>query len=126
MTEGGRSRDTWICATYDGRVTRQVLEPETGFVAPTAAITPGSVPRVLPERPINPPTTIERLRVDMPNDRLNGWIVTLVIGAIAFVIRVVNLGYPKKLVFDETYYAKDAYSLLRFGYERKWPSDANS
>src|SRR5688572_3212973 len=62
----------------------------------------------------------------MPSDRLNGWIVTLIIGAIAFVIRVVNLGYPNKLVFDETYYAKDAYSLLKFGYERNWPSDANS
>ena len=62
----------------------------------------------------------------MPTDRLNGWIVTLIIGAIAFVIRFVNLGYPNKLVFDETYYAKDAYSLLKFGYERNWPSDANS
>ena len=62
----------------------------------------------------------------MPTDRLNGWIVTLIIGAIAFVIRFVNLGYPNKLVFDETYYAKDAYSLLKFGYERNWPSNANS
>ena len=62
----------------------------------------------------------------MPTDRVNGWIVTLIIGAIAFVIRFVNLGYPNKLVFDETYYAKDAYSLLKFGYERDWPSNANS
>jgi dolichyl-phosphate-mannose--protein O-mannosyl transferase len=62
----------------------------------------------------------------MPTDRLNGWIVTLIIGAIAFVLRFINLGYPNKLVFDETYYAKDAYSLLKFGYERDWPSDANS
>ena len=52
--------------------------------------------------------------------------MTLIIGAIAFVIRFVNLGYPNKLVFDETYYAKDAYSLLKFGYERDWPSNANS
>ena len=59
-------------------------------------------------------STIERLRVAMPTDRVNGWIVTLIIGAIAFVIRFVNLGYPNKLVFDETYYAKDAYSLLKF------------
>ena len=35
-------------------------------------------------------------------------------------------GYPNKLVFDETYYAKDAYSLLQFGYERNWPTDANA
>ena len=72
-----------------------------------------------------PPTTIERLRVPMPADRVLGWVVTLLITAAAFAIRVVNLGYPNKLVFDETYYAKDGYSLLKFGYERNWPSDAN-
>ena len=44
----------------------------------------------------------------------------------AFVIRLVNLGYPNKLVFDETYYAKDAYSLLQHGYERGWKPDANA
>ena len=83
------------------------------------------LPRAL-DWPPSPPSTIERLRVAMPTDRVNGWIVTLIIGAIAFVIRFVNLGYPNKLVFDETYYAKDAYSLLKFGYERDWPSNANS
>jgi dolichyl-phosphate-mannose--protein O-mannosyl transferase len=62
----------------------------------------------------------------MPTDRLTGWLVTLVIGAIAFGLRVVRLGYPNKLVFDETYYAKDAYSLLQHGYERSWPSDADA
>ena len=82
-------------------------------------------PRAL-DWPPSPPSTIERLRVTMPTDRLNGWIVTLIIGAIACVIRFVNLGYPNKLVFDETYYAKDAYSLLKFGYERDWASNANS
>jgi dolichyl-phosphate-mannose-protein mannosyltransferase len=116
-----------IGATYDGRVPRQVLESERGLVTSAYAVTQGSTPpRVLPDWPANPPSTIERLRVAMPTDRINGWIVTLIIGAIAFVIRYVNLGYPNKLVFDETYYAKDAYSLLKFGYERDWPSDANS
>ena len=74
---------------------------------------------------VPPPSTVERLRPPMPGDRLTGWLVTLLVGAVAFVTRVVDLGYPNKLVFDETYYAKDAYSLLRFGYERSWPSDAN-
>jgi len=72
-----------------------------------------------------PPNTIERLRGSRPTDRLMGWAVTLVITGIAFVIRIVNLSTPNKLVFDETYYAKDAYSLLRFGYERNWPESAN-
>jgi dolichyl-phosphate-mannose--protein O-mannosyl transferase len=108
-------------------VTRQVLEPDKGLVAPAGAVTGGfTSQRMLADWPPNPPSTIERLRVTMPTDRINGWIVTLIIGAIAFVIRYVNLGYPNKLVFDETYYAKDAYALLKFGYERDWPSDANA
>ncbi len=72
-----------------------------------------------------PESTIDRLRGSQPTDRLTGWAVTLVVSAIAFAIRFVNLGSPNKLVFDETYYAKDAYSLLRFGYERGWPGSAN-
>ena len=61
----------------------------------------------------------------MPSDRLIGWIATLAVTAVAFAIRIVHLGRPPYLVFDETYYAKDAYSLLQFGYERGWPDDAN-
>ncbi|RCK70798.1 phospholipid carrier-dependent glycosyltransferase [Desertihabitans brevis] len=65
------------------------------------------------------------LRDPMPTDRLVGWTVTLGLTALAFVVRVIGLGYPDKLVFDETYYPKDAWSLLHFGYEREWPADAN-
>ncbi len=85
-------------------------------------------PEAAPAVEVGPllPTTVERLRLPMPTDRLTGWLVTLLIGAVAFVTRVVNLGYPNKLVFDETYYAKDAYSLLKHGYERSWPGNANA
>ncbi len=65
------------------------------------------------------------LRDAPPRDRLLSWGVTLGLTLLAFVVRVVNLGTPNKLVFDETYYPKDAWSLLHFGYERAWPSDAN-
>jgi dolichyl-phosphate-mannose-protein mannosyltransferase len=96
--------------------------PVTEQVAAVEHTTP-----VLDTPPVQrPPTTVERLRHPMPADRLTGWLVTLVIGAIAFGIRVVGLGYPNKLVFDETYYAKDAYSLLRHGYERGWASGADA
>ncbi len=71
-------------------------------------------------------STVERLRVPPMTDRLYGWLVTAVITAIAFVVRAVGISRPNALVFDETYYAKDAYSLLRFGYERNWPQDANA
>lgn len=36
-----------------------------------------------------------------------------------------NLGYPAKLVFDETYYVKDALTLSLEGHEKNWPGDAN-
>ena len=38
-------------------------------------------------------------------------------GALAAVTRITNLGRPNAVVFDETYYAKDAWSYLRFGVE---------
>ena len=44
---------------------------------------------------------------------------------IAAILRLWNLGYPKKLVFDETYYVKDAWTLFKTGAERAWPADAN-
>lgn len=61
----------------------------------------------------------------MPQDVVGSWILTVVLAAVAFAIRVVNLGYPNKLVFDETYYAKDAWSLLQSGYERIWSKGAD-
>ncbi len=70
-------------------------------------------------------TTVERLRDGTMRDAAAGWVVTLSITLLAFLIRVQNLGYPKNLIFDETYYAKDAWTLLHFGYERNWPDGAN-
>ncbi len=67
------------------------------------------------------PTTIDRLRDWNPTDRLAAWLVTGAITGFAFLIRVWGVGYPHKFVFDETYYAKDAWSLLQHGYERDWP-----
>ena len=46
--------------------------------------------------------------------------------AIASVTRLWNLGFPQKLVFDETYYVKDALSLAREGHEKNWPEGANA
>ncbi|MBO0810442.1 MAG: phospholipid carrier-dependent glycosyltransferase [Microlunatus sp.] len=76
--------------------------------------------------PAAQPTTVQRLRSAPPSDRLVGWVTTLVITAIAFVIRMINIGRPPYIVFDETYYAKDAWSLIHFGYERSWADNANA
>ena len=66
------------------------------------------------------PPLKERLYPPMPKDFDGGWIATLAITAIAAVLRFWNLGNPVKFVFDETYYAKDAFSLLKFGYARQF------
>lgn len=71
--------------------------------------------------------TIDRLddAAVLKTDRLLSWVVTLVIGAVAFVLRIVNLSRPAGLAFDETYYAKDAWTLLNLGYEAEWAKNAN-
>lgn len=48
-----------------------------------------------------------------------------VVMALAAVSRLWNLGYPNKLVFDETYYVKDALTLSLEGHEKTWPDGAN-
>jgi dolichyl-phosphate-mannose-protein mannosyltransferase len=50
------------------------------------------------------------------------------IGPIAVVLtaagtRLWNLGFPKTLIFDETFYVKDAYTLSKLGYEGTWPAN---
>lgn len=41
------------------------------------------------------------------------------------IIRFGNLSNPQILMFDETYYVKDAYTLGLFGSEREWVDDPN-
>jgi dolichyl-phosphate-mannose--protein O-mannosyl transferase len=45
---------------------------------------------------------------------------------VAALLRLVALGAPHELVFDETYYVKDAYTLSHLGYEGSWPEGANA
>jgi dolichyl-phosphate-mannose-protein mannosyltransferase len=57
--------------------------------------------------------------------KLVGWVGVAVVTLIAAVTRLWNLGTPGTLVFDETYYVKDAFTLGSEGYERAWPDDPN-
>ncbi len=54
-----------------------------------------------------------------------GWRGPLAATGVAALLRLPNLGTPHALVFDETYYAKDALSLLNFGVEKKFVDGAN-
>ncbi len=57
--------------------------------------------------------------------RLWFWLAPALMAGIGGLLRFVRLGEPRSLVFDETYYVKDAYSLLQSGYERNWADKAN-
>ncbi|RAN76482.1 phospholipid carrier-dependent glycosyltransferase [Bacillus sp. SRB_336] len=57
--------------------------------------------------------------------RLWFWLAPALTAVIGGVLRFVRLGQPHSLVFDETYYVKDAYSYLQSGYERNWSEKAN-
>ncbi|MGW7242884.1 dolichyl-phosphate-mannose--protein mannosyltransferase [Streptomyces sp. NPDC054804] len=49
------------------------------------------------------------------------WLGPVLVAVLAGAIRFWRLGRPREIVFDETYYAKDAWSLLHLGYEGTWP-----
>ncbi|MGX1365294.1 dolichyl-phosphate-mannose-protein mannosyltransferase [Streptomyces canus] len=53
--------------------------------------------------------------------RWSGWGGPLAVALFAGVLRFWRLGDPRAVVFDETYYAKDAWAMLRLGYEGTWP-----
>lgn len=55
----------------------------------------------------------------------SGWVIAAVLTLAAALLRFWNLAHPQELIFDETYYVKDAYSLWHFGYERSWSDDAD-
>lgn len=55
--------------------------------------------------------------------RITAWLGPLMVALFAGVLRFWNLGKPDAVIFDETYYAKDAWALINQGYEGSWPKD---
>ncbi|MBO2447025.1 phospholipid carrier-dependent glycosyltransferase [Actinomadura barringtoniae] len=55
-----------------------------------------------------------------------GWAGPIAVALFAGFLRFYRLSTPRAVVFDETYYAKDAYSLLTFGYEHVTLHDAKN
>ena len=72
--------------------------------------------------------------VDSPDDARpvsrgpgsGGWAATLAVTAVAAALRLWHLGRPNELLFDETYYAKHAWSMWLFGWVRSFPEDADA
>jgi len=75
------------------------------------------------------PLAVERavspIRGVSGRDRLVGWLGPVALALLAFGLRVVGLGNPHRFAFDETYYAKDAWSLLNNGYVQTYLTDAD-
>lgn len=68
----------------------------------------------------------DRLLADPRARRIAAWAGPVGVTLLAAVLRLWNLGSPHSLVFDETYYVKDAYTLLNLGYEGAWPGEPNA
>lgn len=61
-----------------------------------------------------------------PGDRRRvEWLLLGAVTLLAGLLRFVGLAHPGTLVFDETFYVKDAWTLVHLGYEAEWPDDAN-
>src|ERR1700722_18353385 len=67
-----------------------------------------------------------RLASPMPADRPWGWLGPLLVTAFGAFLRFDRLQVPRAVVFDETYYAKDAWSILHHGVEWNLVSNANT
>src|SRR5579862_9703825 len=67
-----------------------------------------------------------RLGTPMPDDRLWGWLGPGLVTAFGAWLRFDRLQVPRAVVFDETYYAKDAWSILQHGVEWNYVSNANT
>ena len=81
---------------------------------------PPPIPRPAPSRAATHELARARLVRQMPSDIVWGWVGPIVIALFAGVLRFWRLGTPKSFVFDETYYAKDAYALLKYGVEQNY------
>src|SRR3954453_8080938 len=74
------------------------------------------------ERPRSAPAeTLDRIRDrlvrPLPADGWGGWLIPLAITGVALFMRLWRITRPQAKVFDETYYAPDAWSLLHHGVE---------
>ncbi|PVG80994.1 phospholipid carrier-dependent glycosyltransferase [Nocardioides gansuensis] len=72
------------------------------------------------------PTAAERARPPWRHeDPVIAWTGALLVTGIAFFLRWWQLDTPHQFSFDETYYAKDAWSMLAHGYVREYVEDAD-
>jgi len=75
------------------------------------------------------PPALERARWVLTGlarrQRLIGWLGPLAVALLAFGLRLYRLDTPERFAFDETYYAKDGWSLLNNGYVAGYLDDVD-
>ena len=131
LRRGIRSRG----AATVGRMSEQRADARrAGRRAPRGRTDAPAAP--LPRRPRRPPARgtarhaprpmVVGPRLDPAPPALWYWGGPILVTLIAAVLRFWNLGHPQALVFDETYYVKDGWTLLHYGYESSWPEDADA
>ncbi|MGW6912829.1 dolichyl-phosphate-mannose--protein mannosyltransferase [Kitasatospora sp. NPDC054939] len=87
-------------------------------------------PRVTPRR-VPPSPLLARWGVALPEPlwswlcRWAGWLGPLAVALFGGLLRFSDLDQPYAIIFDETYYAKDAYALWHGGFETNWSDNAN-
>lgn len=68
-------------------------------------------------------TETDRLRLRLlghrPADTLWSWLAPALVALWGGILRFVGLGHPSTLIFDETYYVKQGWSMILFGHERR-------
>ena len=62
-----------------------------------------------------------RERVNALSSTAQRWAFYAPVVLVAAFTRLVNVGSPRALVFDEVYYVRDAWTLWNVGYESQWP-----
>ncbi|MEU8272574.1 phospholipid carrier-dependent glycosyltransferase, partial [Sphaerisporangium sp. NPDC049002] len=77
------------------------------------------------DEPAQPGSVRDRLVPPFQGSPLWGWLGPLLVAGFAAFLRFNRLGSPNAVVFDETYYAKDSLSLIKFGVERVAVKDAD-
>jgi dolichyl-phosphate-mannose--protein O-mannosyl transferase len=90
----------------------------------TPSATRTGLSRTAGGRPV--PLAAERARGPRRlEDPVVAWSAAVGIGLFALFLRLWRLGTPHVFEFDETYYAKDAWSLLHFGYAKEYVGGAD-
>ncbi|MFC6067833.1 dolichyl-phosphate-mannose--protein mannosyltransferase [Streptomyces ochraceiscleroticus] len=128
-TNDRRAGDHGRAPVAAGAAARAAQAPQGGVPAPTAWLRRlrrfGYTAR--PERDVR-----TRLLAPFPASRLSpgtarlaAWGLPVLVALLAGILRFWRLGSPDKVIFDETYYPKDAWSLLQYGYEGTWAKNAN-